>query len=651
MAFVANDQDNEDENKPSSQGPVAPVGGGAVHLAPSSGVGQGGGQSSGAAASPAGGQFATLDKYITANQGQADPLADKITGGIQNTYNTLDQGSQGVLQGLMGQVTNAPGYTKSDNDLIAQESADPTSFANDAGNVASFQKQLTDSYGGPNSAEGTSDYQTQQSKINDAISQGNAQTTTAAGRQQLVAQNSATPTAGVTALNSAILSQSPDALGKVQDAYKPFQNLVSGLSTGAQGVDKTIAQEQADAANASKAATGAISNQITGLNSSVNSGLSAAQQAATTQNAAVKSALTTGTASPEVLSALGISNDQWNSLTAAQKAAATSDLIQSNQGQFGANSGTANVDLTQWLTQQDPNAVLNTANTATQGQYDQAGAFSKLLNGLNLDTPSMVLNTANAGEAGTAPTNLNSYGYNTALQSTQATKAAEDAAAQAYVDALQSGADEQHAQLAAANAQKNSNAIYGGSTLATGLALPAGIGQVTSELSAVKNLISNPSLKNLGDVATSGVKGTVQGVEKGVQAAANTVTNIFCFHPDTLIEMKDGSHKRICDIQVYDDTRGGMVLGVTRGVGQGFYWYEGVVVTAKHAVREFGQWVRVENSQRAVSFPYLTEVVCNLTTSNHRIWSMGIEFADEKETDQYESLDLNQSLAELNRDA
>lgn len=651
MAFVANDQDNEDENKPNSQGPVAPVGGGAVHLAPSSGVGAGGGQSAGPSGSPAGGQFATLDKYITANQGQADPLADKITGGIQNTYNTLDQGSQGVLQGIMGQVTSAPGYTKSDNDLLAQESADPTSFASDANNVASFQKQLTDKYDGPGSAEGTNDYQAQQSKINDAISQGNAQTTTAAGRQQLVGQNSATPTAGVTALNTAILSQSPDALGKVQDAYKPFQNLVSNLGTGAQGVDKTIANEQSDAANAAKNATGAISNQITGLNSNVNSELSTAQQAATAQNAAIKQALATGNLNPDQLSQLGISSDQWNSLTTAQKAAATSQLITSNQGQFGANTGTANIDLSQFLTQQDPNAVFNVNNTATAGDYSKATAFQNLLNGLNLDTPSMVLNPANSAQAGTAPTNLNSYGYDTALKTAQDTKADENSAAQAYVDALQSGADEQHAQEAAQNAAKTSNAVYGGSALATGVALPTAIGQVTSNIDAAKNFISNPTLSNFGNVATSSAKGAIQGAEKGVQAAVNTVTNIFCFHPDTLIEMADGSHKRICDIQVYEDTRGGMVLGVTRGVGTGFYSYDGVIVTAKHAVREAGKWIRVENSTRGIRFPYLTEVVCNLTTSNHRIWAMGVEFADEKETDNYETLDLDQSLAELNRNA
>lgn len=639
MAFVAN---GDEEEQQQGQGPVSPTGG-AVHLSPTSGVGTTApGGSSAAPANPnAGGQFATLNTYLNANQGQAAPLANKITGQIGQQYNSLDQANQGVLQGIQGQVTNAPGYTASDNALIAQESAAPVSFANDQGNVAKFQKQLTDTYSGPTAAENDTGYQGQQAAVNNAIAQGQANTTTEAGRQNLIQQNSAVPTQGVAALNSAILSKDPTYLGQVESAYKPFQNLVTGLSTGAQGIDKTIASEQADAANAVSNSTGAISGQITGLNSAVNNQLTTAQQTAATNNAAVKDALTTGTASPAALSALGLSQDQWNTLTADQKAAATSQYVQTQDQKFGANSGTANIDLNQFNTQADPNAVFNAANVATPEQYQQAGAFQTLLNGLNLGTPQAVINSSTASQAGTAPTSTNAFDYGNAIGTTTGTTQAEVAAANAYVTALEQGADEAHAQAQAANAQKNFNAASA--------VLPGITGSIPATVQGTQNLISHPSLKNLGSSLENVFNAENLSAKAGLNTVVNTVKNIFCFHPWTQVEMGNGDTKAICDIQIGEMTKGGKVFATTRGVGTGFYWYEGVLVTGKHAVKEDGTWVRVEDSTKARKFPYLTEVVCNLVTEDHRIWSHGVEFADEHETDSYESLDLDESLAEMNK--
>src|ERR1700742_2459689 len=118
MAFIDND-DEEDQN---NQNSTSPNGAGAVHLAPTSGVGSVGPNGGGADTKPAG-NFATLDKYLNANQGQAAPLADKISSGINNQYNTLAQGNQSTLQGINSQVTNAPGYSANNPDLLAKEAA------------------------------------------------------------------------------------------------------------------------------------------------------------------------------------------------------------------------------------------------------------------------------------------------------------------------------------------------------------------------------------------------------------------------------------------------------------------------------------------------------------------------------------------------
>ena len=656
------DEEQKTDTNVAPQGAISPTGGGggAVRLSPQSSVSPVGGSGTssgtvagapGSAPSPAaGGSFASLNKYIDANQGQAQPLANQVSSGVGQQYNNLDTANNAAIASINNQVTNAPGYTASNPSVMAQEAANPVSFAGDQGNVKQFQSLLNDSYGGPATAEGTSDYANQQNAINNAIAAGTAATTTEAGRENLLSQNEATPTTGVTALNSAILSQDPNALGTVENAYKPFNNLLTNLNTGAQGADTTISKEQSDAAAAAQAANQAISNQINALNTGVTGELTTAQQNAAAQNAQIKNDLAAGTPTASDLASLGMSSDQWNSLSAADKAAATSQVVNSNQGQFQANTGTTTIDPTQFLTQQNPNTVFNAANVATPQDYANAQAFQTLLQGMNTQAPATIINPATAAQAGTAPTNLNAYNYQTALNTANSTQADEKAAAQAYVDALQSGADEQHAQLAAQNAAKNAN-IIGGITAATGpvgVAMAGAAGGANGVINALKNEISNPSLANTGNLITSQAKGVAQGASTAINDAVKTVSSIFCFHPDTLVEMANGSLKLIHKIRVGDETRGGLVLATTRGIGNGFYWYNGVLVTGKHAVKEDGIWVRVENSKKAQQFKYLTEVVCNLVTEKHRIWVNGIEFSDEHENDNYENLNLQDSLDALN---
>ena len=624
-------QDEEQKADPNApqQGSVSPTGGGgAVRLSPQAAVpAVGGGTNSGtvgAGSSPtpsAGGQFASLNQYLSANQGQAAPLAGKLTPGINQEYKNLDTQNNATIAGINNQVTNAPGYTPSNPSVLTAEAANPVSFTGDQGNVKQFQSLLNNSYGGPTSAESTSGYANQQSAINNAIAAGTANTTTEAGRENLLSQNEATPTTGVTALNSAILSQDPNALASVQNAYKPFNNLLTNLQTGAQGVDTTISKEQSDAAASAKAANDAIASQIAGLNAGVTGELTAAQQKAAAQNAQVKADLAAGTPSATDLQAMGMTSDQWNALSSADKAAATAQTVTSNKGQFGATSGTTTIDPTQFLTQANQNAVINAANVATPEDYAKAQAFQTLLQGMNLQTPAAIINPATATQAGTAPTNLNQYDYQTALNTATSTKADEVAAAQAYVNALQSGADETHAQLAASTAARQANQQKAEALSMVGLPVA-----IASQLPGIGKPIAN-----------------------AVDTAVQTIHNIFCFHPCTLVEMADGNVKMICNIVVGDETKGGKVLGTTRGIGQEFYQYGTILVTGKHAVKEDGVWTRVENSRRGQKVYGITEVVCNLVTENHRVWVNGIEFADERETDMYESLDLDESLAALNK--
>jgi hypothetical protein len=483
MPFVSNMQDEEQQNPNAPQGAVSPTGGGTapVRLSPSSAVPAGGGMGSATGSTPtpsAGGQFASIGQYLTANQGQAAPLAAKLTPGIQQEYSNLQGQTNEAIANIGKQVQNAPGYTPSNPNVMAQEAANPASFANNPANVVSFQNLLKNTYAGPATAESTPEYANQQAAINQAIAQGQARTTTEAGRENLISEKEATPTAGVTALNSAILSQDPNALASIQGAYDPFKNLVTGLQSGASDVNKQIAKEQQDATASAKAAQDAIASQIGALNTGVSGELTAAQQKAAAQNAQVKADLAAGTPTPADLQAIGMTSDQWNALSAADKAAATSQLVRAGGGgQATAQSGTTTIDPTQFLAQQNPNTVINAANVATPQDYANAQAFQTLLQGMNLQTPTMAINPATATQAGTAPTNLNQYDYQTALNTATSTKADEVAAAQAYVNALQSGMDEQHAQAVAdqAGRQAKEQKIEAASIIGLPLAIASNI--------------------------------------------------------------------------------------------------------------------------------------------------------------------------------
>ncbi len=273
MAFVTNMSD--EDKKDQQGGPVSPGGAGnTIQTSPGSGVGAVGGTSTSGGAPQSGGQFASLNQYVNANQGQAAPLSGQITSGIGQQYNQLQNQNQNVLSGISGQVDK--GYTKQNQDILSQESQNPVSFASNPTNIQSFQGQLNDKYTGPQNAESTGEYSGQLANVNNAISQGNAQVGTDTGRQQLLRQYEKAPTAGVTGLNSAILAQDPNAQKNIEQAYQPFSNLVSGLQTGAQGINTQIGNAQNEAQNASQTANKQIQDQVSGLNTNVGNELKTA---------------------------------------------------------------------------------------------------------------------------------------------------------------------------------------------------------------------------------------------------------------------------------------------------------------------------------------------------------------------------------------
>lgn len=98
----------------------------------------------------------------------------------------------------------------------------------------------------------------------------------------------------------------------------------------------------------------------------------------------------------------------------------------------------------------------------------------------------------------------------------------------------------------------------------------------------------------------------------------------FCFSLDTLVEMADGRVKRIGDIEIGEETRGGRVVRTVEATGQQVVSYRGVRVTPNHPVKFGDVWAMAGD---VGELDGKADVKC-LETTGGRIWVDGVEFAD-----------------------
>jgi hypothetical protein len=102
----------------------------------------------------------------------------------------------------------------------------------------------------------------------------------------------------------------------------------------------------------------------------------------------------------------------------------------------------------------------------------------------------------------------------------------------------------------------------------------------------------------------------------------------FCFDPKTPIQMADGSTKKIKNIQLGDNTKGGEVTGVFQfKASDEIHDYKGVTVAGSHYVKENGRFIMVKDSPLSVKIDKIP-VVYSLDTTGRRIFINDIEFAD-----------------------
>lgn len=125
-----------------------------------------------------------------------------------------------------------------------------------------------------------------------------------------------------------------------------------------------------------------------------------------------------------------------------------------------------------------------------------------------------------------------------------------------------------------------------------------------------------------------------------------------CFAEWTEVLMADLTTKKITEVFVGDELlAGGKVIEIrSYGDFEGFnlYDYKGVNLTGSHAVKELGEWKRVEDSSYAIKTDKIVDTVFTLVTENHIIIANGVLFSDDVETN-HDFEDETESLKELNK--
>jgi hypothetical protein len=124
--------------------------------------------------------------------------------------------------------------------------------------------------------------------------------------------------------------------------------------------------------------------------------------------------------------------------------------------------------------------------------------------------------------------------------------------------------------------------------------------------------------------------GEGQGDRSGGRSSSSGESDYggFCFDPNTLVQMADGSEKKIKEIQLGDNTKGGEVTGVFQfKAADEIHDYKDVTVAGSHYVKEDDKFIMVQDSPLSVKIDKIP-VVYSLDTTGRRIFINDIEFAD-----------------------
>lgn len=563
-------------------------------------------------------KFGTIQDYFKGNKTQGEELGGKLVSNLDTAKQQSQQQIGEAANAAKGQVAaNTIGF---DENLINQTVADPTKVAGDEAAYANFMKQWDASYKGPQSFEATDEYTKAAKAAQEAKSKAEL-AGTAGGRQQLIQDQFNVYGAGNKGLDEALIQQSSQ-FGKVGEKAKELSSLQDYLGAKSQEIG-TEAQKAKETTEATKAKTQEAllgeKGAVRQFKEDVDARTAAERANALKAQQDLKTAFEKrAPLTADQLKSLGITQQQYNDLIAKEKTAGYTNLQD-------------------YLKFQNPNAQISRETVASKADQERDAALAKLTSGTKL------LGATREGGK------LVDFDKDTALQSYLDKIGADQAERErARLEREQQQRDEEEARNAEKTAKREDtqNQVLGN-------AMVPGVSLISPELGSVigggvNKVIDNVPLAR--DAIKSVDKNVTQPVVNTVKTVVNTVKSIFCFDGETMVDMQDGSKKAIKDIQLGERVMGGGVVISTR---QSFtangtrFKYKGITVTGNHAVKE-KRWLRVKNSAHAERING-GGVVYSLVTDLHRIYVNGIQFADEHETDKYEYLSLDESLAELNK--
>lgn len=255
MAYVLNqDDNNQDENKlkqlSGESGSISPNAGGAAPAA--GGVGKG--TSSGA--------FTNLQSYLKANSDQSPSTAisQKIGAQGQKATNQLSDYNNQFSGAVAG------GSADVNKGLVDQAIAKPTDFVSNPDNIQAFQKQLNNSYAGPNSLTDLNGYnRSGQSAVSDELRQTKSEPGQFALLQRLVGRPQYSK--GEQNLDQLLMKNSP----QTKQDFSNLQSQYGGLGNQYDQAEKTSAgQAAARAADATAGNQYAHQQVQGGIDSTVN---------------------------------------------------------------------------------------------------------------------------------------------------------------------------------------------------------------------------------------------------------------------------------------------------------------------------------------------------------------------------------------------
>ncbi len=177
--------------------------------------------------------------------------------------------------------------------------------------------------------------------------------------------------------------------------------------------------------------------------------------------------------------------------------------------------------------------------------------------------------------------------------------------------------------------------------------------QLLGQVGQVGQMIQEGNINRLQqDIRDQNLSGqNIYGEDMQAFAAdksADAQAKAACFTGETSFLMEDGSEKPIIFIKLGEKLLdGGKVFFKSESLTTDLYMYNGDRVTGSHAVKEAGKWIRVEDSELSEKILGEYTVYC-VGNENHIMRTIDNTFSDFFETDEYEELSIDESLAALN---